>query len=92
MIEAAPLVTNVEKNKRDRLRIAKVGYLGKLALELLRALLSVPGKDGKSQHLKVLESYDFKTDASLMSRFIRDLESASKQQLLLLKTTTINLH
>ena len=55
VVEAAPLVKNVEKNKKGQDKNGKGRYLGKLALELLQALLSAPGKDGKPQRLKVLE-------------------------------------
>ena len=55
VVEAAPLVTKVEKKQRVQDKNGKGRLPTKAALELLQALLLVPGKDGKPQRLKVLE-------------------------------------
>ena len=79
VIEAAPLVTNVEKNKRGQAKSSK----GRVSRKARTGVVTSPSI-GPWERWEIAASESFRKamilrhDVSLVSRFIRDLESASQ--------------
>ena len=79
VIEAAPLVTNVEKNKEGEAKNSK----GRVSRKARTGVVTSPSI-GPWERWEIAASESFRKamilrhDASLVSRFIRDLESASQ--------------